>query len=55
MRQKTIKYFLGFALFLFTACNVEIPGEIIQPTELEALLYDYHLVQVMSTEAYKKL
>ena len=51
MRQKTIKYFLGFALFLFTACNVEIPGEIIQPTELEALLYDYHLVQVMSTEA----
>ena len=51
MRKKTIKYFLGFVLLLLTACNVGIPGDIIQPSELEALLYDYHLVQVMSSEA----
>ena len=51
MIQKTIKYILCATLFLLVSCNVEIPKDIIQPAELEALLYDYHLVQAMSTDA----
>ncbi|MBR5893721.1 MAG: DUF4296 domain-containing protein [Bacteroidaceae bacterium] len=51
MIQKTIKYILCATLFLLVSCNVDIPKDIIQPAELEALLYDYHLVQAMSTDA----
>ena len=51
MIQKIIKYILCAPLLLLASCNVEIPGDIIQPKELEALLYDYHLVQAMSSEA----
>ena len=51
MIQKTIKCILCATLFMLVSCNVEIPKDIIQPAELEALLYDYHLVQAMSVDA----
>jgi hypothetical protein len=52
MMQKRIKYpLLSLLLFLLASCSVEIPKDIIQPSQLEALLYDYHLVQAMSTDA----
>ena len=42
--------FLPFILLLFVACEVRYPKDIIQPDKMEALLYDYHLVQIMSTD-----
>ncbi len=33
------------------ACKVEMPDDIIKPDKMEALLYDYHLAQAMSTDA----
>lgn len=46
-----MKYiFLPFVLFLLVACEVRYPKNIIQPDKMEALLYDYHLVQVMTTD-----
>ena len=42
-----------------SACTVEIPSHVIQPQEMENLLYDYHLMQAMagdlkSSEGYKR-
>ena len=51
MKKASLKCFLSFILLLLVACNVEIPKDIIQPAELETLLYDYHLVQAMSSDA----
>lgn len=46
-----IKYILlPLLLLLFVSCEVRYPKNIIQPDKMEALLYDYHLVQVMSTD-----
>lgn len=51
MRCRIVKYiFFPIVLLLFAACEVRYPKEIIQPDKMEALLYDYHLVQVMSTD-----
>lgn len=33
---------------LFCGCMVEVPSHIIQPEEMEDLLYDYHLMQAMA-------
>lgn len=41
---------LPLLLLLLVACEVRYPKDIIQPDKMEALLYDYHLVQVMSTD-----
>lgn len=35
---------------LLASCEVEMPGYVIPPDRMEALLYDYHLVQSMSSE-----
>ena len=35
---------------LIASCEVKMPEEIIPPARMEALLYDYHLVQSMSSE-----
>ncbi len=41
----------GFVgLLLLSACKPKIPSDIIQPDEMEDLLYDYHLAQGMSSE-----
>lgn len=41
------------------ACTVEVPSHVIQPAEMESLLYDYHLMQAMagdlkSSEGFKR-
>ena len=51
MIHKITEYVLCAMLLLLVSCNVGIPKDIMQPSELEALLYDYHLVQAMSTDA----
>ena len=56
-----IHWKLIMALVLMTSCGKEIPGNIIQPNQMENVLYDYHLTVGMSNhlkntekEAYKK-
>lgn len=57
-----IKFPLLLTLLSFTllaACTVKVPSEVIQPEEMENLLYDYHLMQSMaaelnSSEQYKR-
>lgn len=43
---------------LFAGCQVRMPEDIIQPDDMEELLYDYHLAQAMSADIsgsdYKK-
>lgn len=48
-------------LFLLAGCGKDIPSDIIQPKQMESLLYDYHLAMGISNhmknterEAYKK-
>ena len=49
-----MRYFVNiflFVLLFFTAsCEVKMPENIIPPDKMEAVLYDYHLVQAMSSE-----
>ncbi len=47
MKGLHIKLLLAVAVLCFS-CEVKIPNDIIQPTAMENLLYDYHLAQVMS-------
>ena len=42
-----LSFFLVLALF---SCEVKIPDDVIAPDKMEKLLYDYHLVQSMSSE-----
>ena len=35
---------------LLGGCMVEVPSHIIQPDDMEDLLYDYHLMQAMAGE-----
>ena len=56
-RTKTLLFPIGVALLI--ACTVGVPSNIIQPQEMEDLLYDYHLMQAMagdlkSNEKYKR-
>ena len=37
-------------LILFASCQVKTPNDIIQPDKMEALLYDYHIVQAMGSD-----
>ena len=43
-------------LSCLAGCGKKIPGDIIQPRDMELLLYDYHLAQVVSNDApaYKR-
>lgn len=51
MKHTVVKYsLLSMLMLLLVACEVKYPKNIIQPDKMEALLYDYHLVQVMSTD-----
>ena len=57
MRKKGLC--VALALGLLSACGKKIPDDIIQPGDMEELLYDYHLASTMSTslpynETYKK-
>lgn len=49
MYKKLRKVFFAVAvLFLFPACKSGVPSDLIQPTEMENLLYDYHIAQAMA-------
>lgn len=54
MKPYWMKRFLGYILFvaplLLFSCEVKMPEDIIPPAKMEVLLYDYHLVQSMSSE-----
>lgn len=52
MKRLPIKLFLTicFILIFLASCQVKIPKDIIQPDKMEALLYDYHIVQAMGNE-----
>ena len=39
-----------FLLFMVEGCKVERPKEIISPSKMEDILYDYHLAQVMGSD-----
>ena len=50
----------GLLVFSMGACKVEIPEEVIPESEMENLLYDYHLAKSMGdnlpyAENYKKV
>ena len=36
------------AVLLFPACKPGVPSDLIQPAELEDVLYDYHIAQAMA-------
>lgn len=46
-------YILLSVSFFLVSCKVKTPDDIIQPTAMEKLLYDYHLVQAMGHEVTK--
>ncbi len=48
--MKKLLFLLMLALCLITACKPKIPGEYIQPSEMEAVLYDYHQTLEVMTE-----
>lgn len=50
MKYRVLKYLFPIFSFVLLACEVNIPETVIQPEKMEALLYDYHLVQVMVTD-----
>ncbi len=57
--SNSLQVILLIGIFCFTACTVEVPSHVIQPHEMEDLLYDYHLMQAMagdlkSNERYKR-
>lgn len=49
MRCKLLYLLPAIVLFL-SSCDVKIPEDVIAPPKMEQLLYDYHLVQAMSSE-----
>lgn len=48
--RRLIYIFSLFTTMLVVSCEVERPDDVIPPDKMEALLYDYHLVQAMSSE-----
>ncbi len=49
----------AFAVLLLSGCGNNIPGDVIQPSAMENLLYDYHIATVLgaelpNSENYKK-
>lgn len=48
--SKSLRKVFGIvaAVFLFPACKHGVPSDLIQPAELEDLLYDYHVAQAMA-------
>lgn len=62
MKRSRVNSFLlvvGIVTLLFTACTDKRKADVLPPDKLEAVLYDYHLAQVMindlpSNQRYKK-
>ena len=49
MRCRAAKIVALLLVFLLVSCKVEMPEGVIPPERMEALLYDYHLTQSMSS------
>lgn len=47
MRRKAVKIVFLFVLLFLVSCRVEMPKDVLPPEKMEAVLYDYHLVQSM--------
>ena len=45
-----VRVLLLLLLPLFVACKVDIPEDVIKPDNMEGIIYDYHLVQVMTAD-----
>lgn len=57
--NKYLRLLLWVTVLIFMSCGKQIPGDIIQPAEMEDLLYDYHLALTMGndlsyTDRYKR-
>lgn len=57
-RQNKFLFILSVLCFFVASCKKEIPSYVIQPKEMEDILYDYHLAQAVGdewagTERYK--
>ncbi|MBQ5895364.1 MAG: DUF4296 domain-containing protein [Bacteroidaceae bacterium] len=52
MRCKLVNIIVVFSLLFLCSCRVEMPKDVIPPDKMEAILYDYHLVQSMEGVAY---
>ncbi len=50
MKRFFVKALFFLLLPLFVACKVEIPDWVIKPSKMEDFIYDYHLVQVMTSD-----
>ena len=49
MHRCAVKIVSVLLLLLLVACKVEMPKDILPPEKMEAVLYDYHLAQSMSS------
>ena len=57
--NKSLRLLLLSIVFISVSCGKQIPGDIIQPSDMEELLYDYHLALTMGddlsySERYKR-
>ena len=50
MKRYFAKTLFLLSLLLFVACKVEMPEGVIKPDKMEDIIYDYHLVQVLTTD-----
>ena len=50
MVRRISAYLSLFLVLALLSCEVKMPDDIIAPDKMEKLLYDYHLVQSMSSE-----
>ena len=48
--DKYLRLILLGTIFICVACGKQIPGDIIQPADMEELLYDYHLALTMGND-----
>ena len=49
MRVSSVKIVLFLFLAFLVSCKVEIPEDVLPPEKMEAVLYDYHLIQSMAS------
>lgn len=50
--KKLSRYFLflAFGCLFFASCKKSMPSDVIRPTEMEEILYDYHLAQAVGND-----
>ncbi len=51
MNKSILRFFISFVFPVFVfSCGKSIPGDVIQPEEMEDLLYDYHVAITMGND-----